>query len=211
MAKNARHTPVLLGEKKLRAMSLDIALFPHFGDAITKLSNEWVWDEVGDSVADVVESCKESIESWYSDMLIGSVAPWIINPPVGWLLLDGSTYATADYPELSDLLPAHLISGANFTLPDVENAFPYGVLDEDDTSAVVGSNTLSLSIAQLPAHTHNYQQVLIDVDVKTVGVPDPLGARLGIMIPTSSTGSGDDVDKRPLRFGLVYAVYSGRG
>lgn len=206
-----RHTPVLTGDKKIRAMSLDVALFSHFGDAITKLTNDWVWEEVGDSVENVVASCKDTIESWYSDMLIGAIFPWIINPPIGWLLLDGATYATADYPELSGLLPAHLISGANFTLPDVENAFPFGVLDDDSSAEVVGSNSLTLSVAQLPAHTHNYQQVIVDVDVKTVGVPDPLGARLGIMIPTSSTGSGDDVDIRPKRFGLVYAVYSGRG
>lgn len=62
---------------------MDIALFPHFGDAITKLSSGWVWEAVGDSIEDVVASCKDSVESWYSDMLIGSITPWIINPPVG--------------------------------------------------------------------------------------------------------------------------------
>lgn len=191
-------------------MSLDIALFPHFGDAITRLSNDWVWEEVGDSVADVVASCKDSIESWYSDMLIGSVIPWIINPPIGWLLLDGSTYATADYPELSDLLPAHLISGANFILPDVENAFPFGVLDDGDASAVVGSNALNLSIAQLPAHTHTYTPPTLTVSAETPVVPIPT-AGIGAPIATGSTGSGDDVDIRPKRFGLVFAVYSGRG
>lgn len=210
MAKIARHTPVLAGEKKIRAVSIDTALFPHVGDAITKLSNDWVWEEVGDSVEDIVASCKDSIESWYSDMLIGSVAPWIINPPVGWLLLDGSTYATADYPELSDLLPAHLISGANFTLPDVENAFPYGVLDEGDSSVVVGSNTLALTIAQLPAHTHTYTPPTLTLSAETPVVPIPT-AGIGAPIATGSTGSADDVDIRPKRFGLVYAVYSGRG
>jgi hypothetical protein len=200
----------LAGEKKIRAMSLDVALFPHVGDALTKLSNAWVWEEVGDSVSDVVESCKASIESWYSDMLIGSISPWIINPPVGWLLLDGSTYASADYPELSDLLPAHLISGANFTLPDVENAFPFGVLDEDDSSVVVGSNALALTVAQLPAHTHTYTPPTLTVSAETPVVPIPT-AGIGAPIPTGSTGAGDDVDIRPKRFGLIYAVYSGRG
>jgi microcystin-dependent protein len=191
-------------------MSLDVALFPHFGDAITKLSNDWVWEEVGDSVEDVVASCKDSIESWYSDMLIGSVTPWIINPPIGWLLLDGSTYATADYPELSDLLPSHLISGENFTLPDVENAFPFGVVDEDDSSVVVGSNALSLTIAQLPAHTHTYTPPTLTVSAETPVVPIPT-AGIGAPIATGATGSGDDVDIRPKRFGLIFAVYSGRG
>jgi microcystin-dependent protein len=200
----------LLGEKKIRAVSIDTALFPHFGDAITNLTNAWVWEEVGDSVADVVASCKDSIESWYSDMLIGSVSPWIINPPVGWLILDGSTYANADYPELSDLLPAHLISGPNFTLPDVENAFPFGVLDEDDSSVVVGSNALALTIAQLPAHTHTYTPPTLTVSAETPVVPIPT-AGIGAPIATGSTGSGDDVDIRPRRTGFVFAVYSGRG
>lgn len=81
------------------------------------------------------------------------------------MILDGSTYATADYPELSDLLPAHLISGANFTLPDVGNAFPFGVSGEDDSSVVVGSNALSLTIAQLPAHTHTYTPPTLTIKI----------------------------------------------
>jgi microcystin-dependent protein len=179
------------------------------GDAITKLTNTWEWEEIDDSVDDVVAACKASVESWYSDMLIGSVYPWIINPPSGWLLLDGSTYANADYPELSSLLPAHLIAGANFTLPDVENAFPFGVVDQDDGTAVTGSNVLNLSVAQLPAHTHTYTPPVLTIEAETPTTPLPT-AGIGSPIATGSTGSGDDIDKRPLRFGLVYAVFAGR-
>jgi len=209
MSRIARHTPALAGEKKIRAVSLDAALFPHVGDAITELTNSWQWVEVGDSVADIVASCKASVESWYSDMLIGSVFPWLINPPAGWLLLDGSTHASADYPELSVLLPTHLISGANFILPDVENAFPFGVVDEDDGSSVAGSNVLNLTIGQLPAHTHTYTPPVLTVNAETPVVPIPTSG-IGSPIATGSTGSGDDIDKRPLRFGLVYAVFAGR-
>lgn len=209
MATLARHTPVLAGKKKIRALSIDSALLPHIGDAITQLTNDAEWEKVGSDVADVVASCKESVESWYSDMLIGSVFPWIINPPNGWLLLDGSTYATADYPELSALLPAHLISGANFILPDVENAFPFAVLDEGDSTAVTGSNILTLTVGQLPAHTHTEIPPVAGVDVGTVGQPIP-STDIGAPIATGSTGDGDDIDIRPLRFGLVYAVFSGR-
>ena len=190
-------------------MSLDVALFPHFGDAITALINDWQWEHIGDDVADVVAACKETVENWYSDMLIGSVFPWIINPPSGWLLLDGATYANADYPELSDLLPAHLITGPNFTLPDVENAFPFGVLDEDDGLSVDGSNVLNLTLGQLPAHTHTYTPPVLSITAETPVVPIPT-AGIGTPIATGSTGSGDDIDTRPKRFGLVYAVYAGR-
>ena len=209
MSKIARHTPVLSGDKKIRALSVDSALFPHVGDAITKLTNDWVWDSVGDSVADVVAECKSAVESWYSDMLIGTVFPWIVNPPSGWLLLDGSTYANADYPELSALLPAHLISGANFTLPDISYAFPQAVQDEDDAGAVVGSNSLTLTVGQLPAHTHTEIPPTVGVEVGGAGAPLP-SAVVGAPVSSGSTGDGDDIDIRPKRFGLLYAVFAGR-
>lgn len=209
MAKWARHTPVLAGERKLRALSIDTALFPHVGDAITALTNDSQWEKVGDDIADVVAACKESVENWYSDMLIGSVFPWIINPPSGWLLLDGTTYASVDYPELSALLPAHLISGDNFVLPDVENAFPFGVVDEDDGTVVTGSNVLNLTVGQLPSHNHTYTPPVLTIDAETPVVPIPT-AGIGSPTTTGNTGDGDDIDTRPKRFGLVYAVFSGR-
>jgi microcystin-dependent protein len=190
-------------------MSLDVALFPHIGDAITALTNDKEWEPVEDAVADVVAACKDSIESWYSDMLIGSIFPWIINPPDGWLLLDGSTHASADYPELSALLPAHLITGPNFTLPDTASAFPYGVVDEDDGAIVTGTNVLNLTIAQMPSHTHTYTPPIIVPQAEIPAVPVPHTAS-GTPIQTGATGSGDDIDKRPKRFGLIYAVFAGR-
>ncbi len=190
-------------------MSLDVALFPHVGDAITELSKTNAWKEVEDTVEDIVASCKDFIEYWYSDMLIGSVFPWIITPPAGWLLLDGSTHVSADYPELSALLPAHLISGANFILPDVTAAFPFGVVDEDSGSVVAGSNVLNLTIAQLPSHTHTEIPPVVGAEVGGAGPPLP-SAVVGAPIASGATGSGDDIDNRPKRFGLIYAVFAGR-
>lgn len=190
-------------------MSLDVALFPHVGDAITELSKTNAWKEVEDTVEDIVASCKDFIEYWYSDMLIGSVFPWIITPPAGWLLLDGSTHASADFPELAAKLPAHLISGGNFVLPDVVGSFPFGVVDEDDGAAVAGSNVLNLTIAQMPSHTHTYTPPSLTIETEIPSVPVP-AATVGTPTTTSSTGSGDDIDKRPKRFGLIYAVFAGR-
>jgi hypothetical protein len=209
VAKWARHTPELSGVKKIRAVSIDTALFPHVGDAITTLANEVVWEQVGDSVADVVAACKEIVESWYNYMLIGSVFPWIVDPPAGWLLLDGSTHASSDYPELSDLLPTHLISGDNFILPDVENAFPCAVSVPGASAIVSGSNILNLTVGQLPAHTHTEIPPVIGVDVGGAGPPLP-SATVGSPIASGSTGDSDDIDMRPKRFGLVYAVFAGR-
>jgi hypothetical protein len=66
VGKKARHTPTLTGVKKRRAISVDIALLPHVGDAITQLTHDWAWVEHGDSVADIVAECKEIVDDWYS-------------------------------------------------------------------------------------------------------------------------------------------------
>ncbi len=195
---------------KIRALSIDSALFMHVGDAITSLTEDLTWEEVGDSVADIVAASKLAVESWYSDMLIGSIFPWIITPPPGWLLLDGTTYLKTDYPELAALLPAHLLSGDDFILPDVEDAFPFGVSDEDDGSQVAGSNDLALTVGQLPAHTHTYTPPVLDVDLLAPGAPDISASSLGSPIATGTTGDGDTIDTRPKRFGLIYAVFAGR-
>lgn len=188
---------------------MDSALLPHFGDAITKLVNSWVWTEVGDSVDDIVSACKDSVENWYSDMLIGSVATWLSTPPDGWLLLDGSTHAQDDYPELFAVLDDALKSGTNFTLPDASDAFAYGVQAKADTGQVEGDNVLNLTVGQLPSHSHTYTPPVLTVSAETPVIPIPT-AGIGAPIATGTTGSGDDIDRRPLRFGLIFAVFAGR-
>jgi hypothetical protein len=183
---------------------------PNLADSITQLTNKENWLEVGDSVDDIITAAQVTVEDYYNNMLIGTVFMWAVNPPPGWLLLDGSTYALSAYPELSALLPAHLVSTPNFTLPDVTESFCYGVSDEDDASIVTGSNTLNLTVGQLPAHSHLYTPPLVDIDVKTVGAPIPYGARMGTPTATSDTGDGDDIDKRPKMFGLICAIFAGR-
>lgn len=191
-------------------VSLDSALSKHVGDALTNLTRLDEWLEDGSTVVDVVEAAKITVEDYYNQMLVGSVLPWIVTPPAGWLLLDGSTYALADYPELADILPAHLISSTNFTLPDVETAFPFGVVDEDDGSALTGDNTLNLTTAQLPAHTHTYNHPVAGPETIGAGAPAPSIVSATPATATGSVGSGDDIDKRPKRFGLLYAVFAGR-
>lgn len=204
-----RHTPTLSSDIVVRCISLDSALSPHVGDALTLLTNYFEWLAVGDDIDDVVEAAKITVEDYYAQMLIGSVFGWMNDPPAGWLLLDGTTYASADYPELAAVLPTHLISGSNFTLPDVTDAFPYGVQAEANGSTVAGSNNLTLTVGQLPSHTHDYIPSPIGVSPGGAGPPIPSAAP-STPIPTTATGSGDTIDKRPLRFGIIYAVFAGR-
>jgi len=204
-----RYTPTLSGDILVRAVTFDRALSPHLADAITSLTLASTWLEVGDSVHDIIDAASVTVEDYYQNMLIGSVSPWLSTPPDGWLLLDGTTHAQADYPELAAVLDDSLKSGENFTLPDVGDAFPFGVQVKANAGAVTGSNTLNLTVGQLPEHTHTYTPPVLTVDAETPTVPIPT-AGIGSPIATGPTGDGDDIDRRPLRFGLIFAVYAGR-
>lgn len=194
---------------RIRALSLDSALFPHVGDAITQLTNESQWEEIGDAVDDVIEACKQSVESWYSDMLIGSLQMFLIVPPLGWLLCDGATYDKVDYPELWAVLPSQLTSPTQLTLPDLTSAFPAGTATEGEIGDEAGQNTFALTVAQLPTHSHLYTPPTMTVETGGAGPPIPAAAT-GTPTQTGDTGSGDDIDNRPANVLAMFAVFAGR-
>lgn len=209
MSKYARHTPTLTGDIKIRALSLDSALFPHIGDAITQLTNESQWEAVGDAVDDIVTTCKNSVESWYSDMLIGSLQMFLMEPPSGWLLCDGTTHDKVDYPELWAILPSQLTTPTQFTLPDFTSAFLAGTDTEGEIGDEAGQNTFALSVGQLPAHSHLYTPPTLTINAETPVVPIPT-AGIGTPIQTGQTGSGEDIDNRPAHVLAMFAVFAGR-
>ena len=177
---------------------------------LTALTNNDEWEAVGDSVSDVVAAAKAAVEVWYSDMLIGQLSFFVSSAPPGWLELDGATYANADYPELSDRLPAAWISGANFTLPDLQDTFLSGVGSGGTIGAPGGSNSHTLTEAELPAHTHAYTLPVLGAVLVNAGSPVPSVTSITPGTPTGSAGSGNAHENRPAFVALVVAVFAGR-
>ena len=208
----ARHTPNLTGNRIVRAISIDVALLESIGGALSDLAESWQWVEVGDTVPAVVAACYDAVESWYSPMNIGQIVPFIGSLPDGWLAMDGSTYDADLYPELFLQLDSQFknVPANEFTLPDLGGLFPLGAGNGFLLGDVGGAVSVALGVDEMPAHTHNYQQVIIDIDVKTLGAPDPTGARYGGNVPKSSAGSGVAHENMPPYVTLNYGVFSGR-
>jgi microcystin-dependent protein len=75
--------------------------------------------------------------------------------PDGWLLCDGSSQNTADFPELFDAISyAWGGSGATFNLPDLRNRVGLGAGDDFSLADVGGTQTETLVLSQIPAHNH---------------------------------------------------------
>lgn len=204
-----RFTPVLSGLEYVRALSFDSALLPYLNDAISDLAIRSTWLEVGDSVEDTVAAVFEALDVWFSNMLVGMVSPFVCEPPAGWLALDGSTYALADYPFLAAVIPAAWVSGSDFTLPDCQDVFLVGENTVSSLGGSEGSNNLTLALGQLPPHTHNYTVPTSSPVPAEPGPPVP-SSIVGGSVPTSSVGSGDSIDIRPARFKVVFAIFTGQ-
>lgn len=204
----ARHTPTLSGDKAVRLVAVDSGLLPDIGDAITQLTNEFVWLEVGDTVDDIVASVFETVTDYYDSMLIGLVSQFLASIPPGWLQLDGATYSEDDYPLLFSRLPSQFKTGSNFTLPDMTDTFPLGATNTADLGDTGGLNSITLTIAQLPAHTHTEIPPIVGVTIGSAGPPVP-DIAIGPPIASGPAGSGASIDIRPAFVELLFGIYAG--
>ena len=206
----ARHTPTLSDKRLTRLIEVDVSLLGHVGDALAILTEEYQWIEIGDPISDITDALRDTLDSYYGEAMVGKIDQFINTPPAAWLEFDGSTYDQADYPELAAVIPASWKSAGDFTLPDLADTFSRFVGSSGTIGATGGANAYALTEAQMPAHTHNYIPPLVDIEVKTVGAPIPYGARMGTATPTTSTGSGDDIDNQPEYIDFILAIYTGR-
>lgn len=208
----SRHTPILSGVRIVRALSFDSALLLHLGGVLSELTDEWIWSEVGDSVDDVVTACSDMVQSWYAPMNIGQIVSFIGALPPGWLAMDGGTYSGDVYPELFDAIDSQFkdVGQNEFTLPDLGGLFPVssgvGYVLGDTGGAV----SVSLSVDEMPAHSHNYTMPVAAASIGGAGPPVPAVPSVTPGTPTSSSGSGNAHENLPPYITLNYGVFSGR-
>lgn len=205
----ARHTPDITDKRVTRLITVDVALLGNVGDALAILTNDYQWVEIGDPVADVIDALRDTLDSYYQDSMIGKIDQFISTPPAAWLEFDGSTYDELDYPELTEIIPAGWRSGGDFTLPDLAGSFYSSVGSSGTVGATGGDNSIELTVAQLPAHSHLYTPPVLTINAETPTTPVPT-AGIGTPTQTGNTGSGDSIDNRPEFISFILAIYSGR-
>lgn len=106
-----------------------------------------------------------------------------VRAPFGWLACDGAEYSKISYSALYEELGDYYGSTeTTFNVPDLRGRVPYGRSFIDSTfstlGGVGGSKTHTLTIAEMPAHTHD--------------APTFNGNTGSLEVPTSAGGGGYD-------------------
>jgi microcystin-dependent protein len=157
--------------------------------------------------------------------------------PSGYLLCDGSSYATSDYPELFAVIDYNYGgSGANFNVPNLFNRAIVGSGDDFNYMDVGGAETVTLTTAEMPSHNHTASDpTIIDPShshVESTAIPTAILIGAGVPAPSalpavgstapaftgitalagaiSNTGGDGAHENMPPFMALPYIIYAGR-
>lgn len=180
----------------------DTAIAAFLGQ-LSELYQEVNWEQDGGiSVAETAalfDTMYETLETGCGNML-GSLVHYVTtSPPPSVLPCDGTQYLRTDYPDLYAVLPPSLIIDAdNFITPDVEDKFLLGAGITYPVEDVGGEADVTLTEAQLPAHSHGYNYPNIIVQFNTGGAPnsDLLGSP-PLSLQTTTVGNGEAHNNLP--------------
>lgn len=126
----------------------------------------------------------------------GVIVPYASStPPDGWLLADGSEYATSSYPRLFAVIGyTYGGSGATFRVPDLRgrNIIGYGsaTTTYDEMGETGGEDQHTLTIDELPPHTHSISTGQDGSDATGPYLQGKSGSSITGNVNTGSVGGG---------------------
>lgn len=208
----AWHTPEITSTGTVtRSMTVPVDLLSYVGGALGMLAESYNWIQVGDAIVDIIELVQTMIDSWYTQEMIGGIMAFVTTPPAGWQPLDGSVLDADLFPELAVVVPDSWILGSgDIQLPNLAGTSLVGHGTSYEIGTTGGEENHTLTLAEIPAHTHTYTPPILNIDIEGPGVPDIVAAGLGPTASTGSAGSGDPHNNMPPFLVVVWAIFTGR-
>ncbi len=144
---------------------------------------------------------------------IGSITPYAGDSsvvPTGWLLCNGQAASRTIYPILFARLGTAYGAGdgtSTFNVPNLVARIPYGVGNGRNRGATGGAETVALTAAQMPAHTHGAPANNVET------IADGTGAHVASDIysttnftTTTSAGGGERHENMPPFLTVNYII-----
>lgn len=163
---------------------------------------EPISDSQWDEILDIIDLANGEIMS----SLVGLILPHIMSTASVFKFIpcDGGTYLRDDYPLLYEAIdPVYIVSGTEFRVPDMRDRVPVGTGNAYALDDSGGADSVALTVDQIPAHIHTYQQYTFGVDIESVGVPDPTGVGQPTFAQNTSSAGGGEAHENRMPFRAV--------
>jgi len=206
------HTPDVekfSGNVESRILTLPLSLWYLVNGALEELTFEQNWFEFGSATPEETAAFfLEALDELRPYPMIGAVIPLAIDPFPDFVLpCDGSAFLREDYPDLYAVLdPALIVDADNFRTPDIVGRFLLADGNGRSLTDMGGEETHTLTIPELPSHSHEYTPPVANIDIEAPGAPDVLAAGMGTPTQTGNTGNGDAHNNMPPFYVVKYGI-----
>lgn len=191
MSKRGYLTPDAPTGSTCRRVLIPDTLVYAFNGAVGELGDLWNWEKFDGLEPDEAAILGHDIylsmvDCEVDSTMLGSIQFYAGVLPDGVLLCDGSLYTQLDYPDLYASLAG---VGGDFNVPDLRGKFLMGESVSYPLGTVGGVVEHTITVGEMPAHTHQSENSLPDIDLEGAGVPLP-AAGVSFPAPTGLTGGG---------------------
>lgn len=179
--------------------------------ALLELTYPWNWEEYGALTPDETAELFFTMYEDYRESrgcVIGTVFMHTLPAsPSGSLPCSGGTFLRTDYPALYAAIdPLYHVDADNFRVPNMTGRFPLdhgGGFTMDQTG---GTQTHTLSAAEMPSHTHVESAAAPAVGAALVGVPIP--SAVPAVSSTGAAGGGAAHNNMPPYYVIKFSIWA---
>jgi microcystin-dependent protein len=212
-------TSELIGDTRIRTIQIPGHLFSYVSGALMLLAEEGNWEENGDATPDEMSQFFSDVFDEYTQSefaMVGALQAFCRDTavPFGWIILAGQLVAQVDYPELTATVPPVWLTGSNIQLPDMRGGRAMvgsgtdGVLPFLALGTTGGAATHTLTVTEMPAHTHDYLMPLAAIPTANAGAVPAVPGRS--VAASDTTGGSEPHNNMPPYLAVRWAIYAGR-